>query len=250
MAGYPGRTQRHQTYSEVKETTEWRMPRSIRLAQEQLAILDQLSKQDKAIALKVAGRVQGLNNGLTNQKGMLEGLVKGGSLAKKQAQEKDSRPGSRPTRPARRSMATSFPRCAPCRRKARKRASRPPRLMTLASSSSYLGAAQTLYRLSVERPKPDIEREAGFQQRDWPRIRDGQDRMQRTHGRHRRSRTAPLGAGPGRRPAGRTADRRLDQAVGLQARNVQGRRRRTRSTRICRGCLPAPDSAIASSAWA
>ena len=80
VAGYPGRTQRHQTYAQVKETTEWSMPRSIRLAQEQLAILEQLSKQDKALALKVAGRVQGLNNNLTNQKGMLEGLVKGGSL--------------------------------------------------------------------------------------------------------------------------------------------------------------------------
>src|SRR5512147_2419993 len=65
------------------------MPRSIRLAEQQLAILAQLSKQDPALALKVAGRLQGLNNGLTNQKGMLEGLVKGGSLAKKQAEEKD-----------------------------------------------------------------------------------------------------------------------------------------------------------------
>ena len=89
VAGYPGRTQRHQTYAQVKETTEWTMPRSIRLAQEQLAILEQLSKQDKALALKVAGRVQGLNNNLTNQKGMLEGLVKGGSLGIKQAREKE-----------------------------------------------------------------------------------------------------------------------------------------------------------------
>jgi hypothetical protein len=87
VAGYPGRTQRHQTYAQVKEVTEWSMPRSIRLAQEQLAILDQLTKQDKALAIKVAQRVQGLNNGLTNQKGMLEGLVKGGSLARKQAEE-------------------------------------------------------------------------------------------------------------------------------------------------------------------
>ena len=62
MAGYPGRTPRHQTYAQVKETTEWTMPRSIRLAQEQLAILEQLSKQDKALALKVAGRVQGLKD--------------------------------------------------------------------------------------------------------------------------------------------------------------------------------------------
>ena len=69
VVGYPGRTQRHQTHAEVKETTEWSMPRSIRFAEEQLAILDALSKKDKAIAIKVAGRVQGLNNGLTNTQG-------------------------------------------------------------------------------------------------------------------------------------------------------------------------------------
>ena len=60
VAGYPGRTQRHQTYEQVKETTDWAMPRSIRLAQEQLAILEQLSKQDKAIAIKVARAHSGL----------------------------------------------------------------------------------------------------------------------------------------------------------------------------------------------
>src|ERR1019366_2099477 len=89
VAGYPGRTQRHQTYAQVKETTEWSMPRLICLAQEQLGIFGQLSKKDKALALKVAGRVQGLNNRLTNQKGVLEGLVKGGSLGMKQGREKE-----------------------------------------------------------------------------------------------------------------------------------------------------------------
>jgi hypothetical protein len=50
----------------------------------------------------------------------------------------------------------------------------------LTVSSSYLSAAETLYRLSVERPKADMDRDQGFQERDWPRIRDGQDRLQRT----------------------------------------------------------------------
>ena len=87
VVGYPGRTQRHQTYAEVNATTEWAMPRAIRNAEEQLAILDKLARQDKGLALKVAGRVQGLNNGLTNTRGVLEGLVKGGSLERKQEAE-------------------------------------------------------------------------------------------------------------------------------------------------------------------
>jgi hypothetical protein len=180
VTGYPGRTQRHQTYSEVKETTEWRMPRAIRLAEEQLAILDRLSKQDNAIALKVAGRVQGLNNGLTNQKGMLEGLVKGGSLARKQAQEKELEAWIAADPIRQKKYGDVLPALRALQAESEKTREQTAAMMTLAMSSTYLGAAQTIYELSIERAKPDIEREAGFQQRDWPRIRESQDRIQRT----------------------------------------------------------------------
>ncbi len=180
VAGYPGRTQRHQTYSEVKETAEWRMPRAIRLAEEQLAILDKLTKQDKAIAIKVAGRLQGLNNGLTNQKGMLEGLVKGGSLAKKQQQEKELEAWIAADPARQKKYGDVLPALRTLQTEGEKTREQTAALMTLATSSTYLGAARTLYRLSVERPKADVDRDAGFQQRDWPRIRDGQDRIQRT----------------------------------------------------------------------
>ena len=179
VAGYPGRTQRHQTYAQVKETTEWTMPRSIRLAQEQLAILDQLTKQDKAIALKVAGRVQGLNNTLTNQKGMLEGL-KGGSLVLKQAREEQLEAWIAGDPARQKKYGDVLPALRKLQAESEKTREQSAALMTLGTASSYLSAAQTAYRLSVERPKADIDREAGYQERDWPRIREAQDRLQRT----------------------------------------------------------------------
>src|SRR5207248_11544354 len=36
------------------------------------------------------------------------------------------------------------------------------------------------YRLSLERPKTDIDREAGFQERDWPRINESIARAQKS----------------------------------------------------------------------
>ncbi len=179
VAGYPGRTQRHQTYAQVKEVTEWSMPRSIRLAQEQLAILDQLTKGDKALAIKVASRVQGLNNGLTNQKGMLEGLVKGGSLAKKEAEEKALEAWIAADPARQKKYGDVLPALRALQAESDKTRERNAALMSLTSASSYLGAAESIYRLSTQRPKPDIEREAGFQQRDWPRLREAQDRLQR-----------------------------------------------------------------------
>src|SRR5439155_18224453 len=40
--------------------------------------------------------------------------------------------------------------------------------------------AWTLYRLSLERPKTDLERVQGFQERDWPRIAEGVVRSQKS----------------------------------------------------------------------
>jgi hypothetical protein len=180
VVGYPGRTQRHQTHAEVKATTEWSMPRSIRFAEEQLAILDKLSKQDKAFAIKVAGRVQGLNNGLTNTKGVLEGLVKGGSLAVKAQNEKELADWIAAAPARKQKFGDVLPAMQSLHESSLKTRERNAALSQLSGASSYLSAAQTLYRLSVQRPKPDIQREAGFQERDWSRIREAQERLQRT----------------------------------------------------------------------
>jgi len=180
VVGYPGRTQRHQTYAEVTETVEWALPRSIRLAEEQLALIDTLTKQNPALAIKLAGRVQGLNNGLTNSRGVLEGMVKGGALAKKQAREQElvAWISASPARQQRYGEALAAMQAIQSQGEATRE--RNAVLGTLSSASSYLSAAQTMYRLSVQRPKTDVSREAGFQERDWSRIREGQDRLQRT----------------------------------------------------------------------
>jgi len=180
VVGYPGRTERYQTYAEVSETTGWAFPRAIRLAEEQLAILDKLSKDNPALAIKVAGRVQGLNNGLTNRRGMLEGLVKGGALSQKQAREQELARwiAANPLRQKKYGEALSAMQALQAQGEATRE--RNATLDLLSSASSYLGAAQTLYRLSVQRAKPDVDRDPGFQERDWSRIREGQERLQRT----------------------------------------------------------------------
>jgi hypothetical protein len=41
-------------------------------------------------------------------------------------------------------------------------------------------AAETIYRLSLARPKPDLDRDPRFQERNWARLREEQQRSQRT----------------------------------------------------------------------
>ena len=180
VVGYPGRTQRHQTYGEVKETVEWALPRSIRLSEEQLALIETLTKEHPALAITLAGRVQGLNNGLTNSRGVLEGMIKGGALAKKQAREAElvAWISASPARQQKYGEALSALQALQARGEATRE--RNAALGLLSAASSYLGSAQTLYRVSVQRAKPDVARDPGYQERDWTRIREGQDRLQRS----------------------------------------------------------------------
>jgi hypothetical protein len=180
VVGYPGRTQRHQTYAEVRETAEWYYPRAIRNAQEQLAVLNEMVKGDRDLALKAAGRIQGLNNTLTNQKGVLEGLVEGGVLAQKEAQEKElvSWIAADPAR--REKYGDLLPALAALDAEGKKTRERDATFAGLAGASSYFSAAQTLYRLATQRPLKDVERDAGYQERDWIRIRESQQRLQRS----------------------------------------------------------------------
>jgi hypothetical protein len=180
VVGYPGRTMRHQTYSEVKDITEWSYPRSIRLAEEQLALIDKLIRGDKALALKVSGRVQGLNNSLTKQKGVLEGLLKGGILAQKETNEGALEKWIAADPARQKQYGDILPALKTLQAEAEKTRERNSVLNSVAQASSYLGAAGTLYRLSIERTKNDLDRDSGYQQRDWVRIREGQDRLQRT----------------------------------------------------------------------
>jgi len=217
VVGYPGRTQRHQTFSEVKETVEWALPRSIRLAEEQLALIDALTKENPALAIKLAGRVQGLNNGLTNSRGVLEGMDKGGALAKKQAREQELLAwiSASPARQQKYGEALAAMQALQSRGETSRE--RDAALNLLSSASSYLGSAQALYRLSVQRAKPDVARDAGYQERDWSRIREAQDRLQRTIDpaadiallRWAMGKAAAL-------PAGQRIEA-LDRAAGLQA---------------------------------
>ncbi|MBZ5496582.1 MAG: S46 family peptidase [Acidobacteriia bacterium] len=180
VVGYPGRTQRYQTYAEVKETAEWSFPRSIRLAQEQLALIDKLIASNKELAIKVAGRIQSLNNNLTNQRGMLEGLVKGGALAQKRTMENELASWIAADPARKQKYGDVLPALQAMQAEGEKTRERNAVMGNLASASNYLSAAQTLYRLSIQRSKKDLDRDAGFQERDWSRIRENQDRMQRT----------------------------------------------------------------------
>lgn len=180
VVGYPGRTSRHRTLAEVRNVTEWSFPRSLRIAEDQIAILRALGKESPELAIKVEARIRGLENGHKYRSGVLAGLVGGGILARKAERERALAAWIREDDGARELYDDVLPELDALQ--ARREATREhdAAFTTAAGSSALLRTAMRLYRLSHELPKPDAERDPGYQERDHQRIRDGLERMQRT----------------------------------------------------------------------
>ena len=125
VVGYPGRTQRHQTYAEVKETTEWTFPRFI--TQRRGADRDPGgARQEGPRAEDQGGRAACAASTTRSRtaRACSRASCKGGILAEKESKrEGASRPGSPPTPPARRSTATCSRRSPRCRPRPRRPAS-------------------------------------------------------------------------------------------------------------------------------
>lgn len=218
VAGYPGRTARLAPYAEVKRTVEWSLPRTVRRNTDQIDLLTKLSQQDPETGIRVSTRIRGLNNSLTKAKGVVESMHKRGLLAERELREKsllawiDAEPGRKTAYgdvlPALNSLVAE--RVLTAERDA---------LVAeiCGGMGSVMGSAQMLYRLSRERPKSDAERDPAFQERDWSRLREGLDRLQRSLDvkaddallRYSLAEVAKL-------PAGQRIDV-LDQEIGLSA---------------------------------
>jgi hypothetical protein len=181
VAGYPGTTRRLATYGEVKDAALWTFPRTIRTFQDQLDLLDALGKQDPALKIKAASRVAGLNNTLTNRKGMLEGLVRGGLLAEKQVREQRLAAWIAADPARQKEFGDVLPALAAIEAEAHETRERDSVLAQLFGASTLLGSVRTARLVALERAKKlDVERELGYQERDYPRLREGLERAQRS----------------------------------------------------------------------
>jgi Peptidase S46 len=182
VAGYPGFTDRFATVAETRQTVEWRYPRVVRRNRDLIALLDEVGKTGKETEIRVATRKRGLHNTLTNREGILEGFQKGGLLAKKESFEKELAAWIAADPARREKYGDVLPGLNALVAEEAKARERDAILLALVGNgSSLLPAAHTLYELSLARPKKDLDREPEYQQRNWSRIREAQDRLQRSY---------------------------------------------------------------------
>lgn len=180
VAGYPGRTFRYRTAAEVRNMAEFTYPSTIKYATDLNAILRELGKNNKAVEIANASRIKGNDNVLKNYQGTLNGFRNWNIVAQRQQREKDLAAWIASHPDAAKKYAGVLEQMNDLQARATATRERDTVFQWLLRSSPMLSQAASLYRLSLEKPKADMEREQGYQQRDWPRITEGITRAQKS----------------------------------------------------------------------
>jgi hypothetical protein len=171
MLGYPGRTYRHQTSHFWAYDEEVRMPFVVDWYGWQIALMEKMGKEDREITLKHLSRIKGLSNTMKNYQGKLKGMKRLGLVQKKGEEEKALQEYILADEQRAAKYGDLIKRMAEIAEDMRERAEYELILNYLARSAILAACGCTVYEASVERPKPDLERESAYMDRNFSRTK-------------------------------------------------------------------------------
>ncbi|MDQ3283333.1 MAG: S46 family peptidase, partial [Acidobacteriota bacterium] len=178
IAGFPGTTHRHMTASEVANAEAVELPVAVRYRAMLTKLLQERGANDRAIALKNASRIAGLENYLKKYTGTQEAFKRGSVLAQKQSEERHLRSALQGDVAKSYDAANAELQQILAAQNATQE--RDTLLTWLYTASPMLTQANNLYRLSVEKTKSDFDRAEDFTERN-------RKKLEQTIARNRRS---------------------------------------------------------------
>src|SRR5690606_26703042 len=147
---------------------------------DQIALVEAASKDNKDISVKYAASMAGWNNTSKNYDGQLDGFKRNNVLAHKQKEEAAVLEWLRGQGDAGKPALDAYAQLQALGEQARASQARDLNLAML-NRTGTLGTAVRLYRLAIEKAKPDAQREQGYQERDLPAIEGGLKQMDRRY---------------------------------------------------------------------
>lgn len=182
VAGYPWRTQRNATAFEMAHAESTRYPWSIQTMGDMLAIVEAISAEDEDAAVRLAPFGFGLSNYLKNNQGMLDGFTASGVVARAEALDAELSAWLEAGGSDRHSVwAADVVELRSALEGSLATEQRERLLGWMSWGSDLFGAAARIHWLAVEREKPDLERDQGYQERDVPRIAERMARMDQAY---------------------------------------------------------------------
>jgi hypothetical protein len=174
VMGYPGRTYRNYTLSELENDIE-NMKKRIALYTDIIAFFEKAGENRRDIQIKYARIVRGLNNSLKNYQGKIEGMEKIDLVEKKKAQEEKFMDWVSQDPERKHEYGGILQDIEAFMGRFEIHQAKYTLLNQLVSpyfGSALLSQAYMIYRTSEELLKPDMDREPGYQERDLPYIKE------------------------------------------------------------------------------
>jgi len=182
VAGYPGRTYRYRSARELEHARDNTYPWQIEVLTDLRGLLEARMEEDAEAAVRLTSSVFRIGNVLKNNQGMLDGFARGGAVERAFRREEALFAGLHAHGSDGATWAAAIHELDDVLAERMAEEERSRLTSWMLRNVRLLGAASTTYRLAMEREREDdLERDVGFQERDWPRIRDGFARIERTY---------------------------------------------------------------------
>jgi hypothetical protein len=163
IAGYPGTTSRYALAGEFENTAARAYPAWVGHYRDLIALIEAGGARNEDVKIRYANTIRGYQNTMKNWQGQVDGFAAMGASARKQAEEaavlawlRRQGEAGKPALAAHEALVAIQQR----------REATQDRDRVLNALGGLFGNAKSLYRLAIERAKPDAERERGYQQRD------------------------------------------------------------------------------------
>jgi hypothetical protein len=173
IVGYPGQTMRYRTSNSIAHHQEFNYPTSIEIFGDIISLYQEMGAADPEVAIKVASYDQMLNNVMKNYQGMLEGFAKADLLGRKIEEEKAFTAWLDGNDKMKKKYGNVLPEIEKLYLDNETYREKSQLIRFMHFLCLMVRTGSTLNRWSIEKAKPDLEREPGYQERDVPRLEQG-----------------------------------------------------------------------------
>ncbi|MCT8868932.1 MULTISPECIES: S46 family peptidase [Shewanella] len=180
VAGYPGRTNRYRTATEVQNEFEWAYPEGKMLRERFIEIIKATAPEGSDERIKYESQIAGLANYAKNFTSMIEFYGKSTMLADRKALEAKLAEWIAKDRSREAKYGKTLAELDALIAKSKAHQER-DMILSYISSTTMLPTATNLYRLAHEKQLPDMQREPGFQDRDMTRFKASMERIDRRY---------------------------------------------------------------------
>ena len=180
VLGYPGRTNRYRTTYEVENQFTWVYPQAKAYREEIIELIHQHAEVGSEARIKYESTLAGLANYAKNYGSMIHSYNKGSFYSRKQTLENNLTQWLNSNAKRKAQYGTALTGLNKLLKMDNKQQAR-DLILGYLRYSKMLTTANKLHRLAIEKQKPNIERERGYQERDIARFEQSMKAVNRRY---------------------------------------------------------------------